>query len=207
MNARPPSPAYPPRYTEARGSDRGCSISVGLFFALFVFGFGYVLWLGLGGTWQWVGLAFAVFLLVSFIYGDISGRRAVRIIPYYDKPLAEADTFLSGQALARNCLHLDRLAEERGLKSISAFGFPDALRGETVVWHEAGSGLPTITGLLEAVAAYPNAVDDAAAVVADLEKIKFAFEAAAPQGIRFAFLVEVGNSTSAHVWEIRKGHV
>ncbi len=207
MNALRWSPAYPPRYTEERGSNWGCTVFVGLFFALFIFGFGFVLWLGLGGLWQWVGLAFAIFLLASFIYGDISGRRAVRIIPYYDKPLAGANTFLSGQAVARNCLHLDRLAEERGLKSISSFGFNDALRGETVVWHEASSGLPTITGLLEAVASCPEAIDDAVAVTGDLEKIKHAFEAASQQGIRFAFLVEVGNSTSAHVWEIRKGHV
>jgi hypothetical protein len=54
----------------------------------------------------------------------------MRIFPYHDQVLPSADTFLSGQAILRNPLYLDRLPETRGIKAISAFRFPDALWGE-----------------------------------------------------------------------------
>ena len=155
----------------------------------------------------WVGLGLALVVLFGVVSGQLADRYAVRIIPYYDKKLPGAQTYLSGQALARNCLHLDRLATEHGLKSISEFGFNDPLVGETVIWHDPAEGLVTITGLREALTARPEAVDDAAAVMVELEKIQAAFEQACVEKVRFAFLLELGHSTSGRVWELRQGDI
>lgn len=216
----PLEPGYPPRYYQQRYSGWGC-IALGVailgsFAALLTAS----LWVGsVHGLWWddrpglWLGvaalltLAWVVSMGVAVVRGWIRSSREVRIIPYYDRPLPQADTFLSGLALARNCLHLDRLARARGVRAISDFGFNDPLRGEQVVWHDAKTGLPTITALLRAVAEEPDAVDDAAAVSGELEKIRHAFERASTSGIRFAFLVEIGSGTSGQVWEVRGGYI
>ena len=155
----------------------------------FAFGFGYALWMGVGGIGPWIGLVIALLIAGGCAWGSIKGFFAVRLFPYYEQPVGDVNTFLSGHALARNCLRLDRLAEARGLRTISAFGFNYALRGETIVWHEAAAGRLTITGLLAAVAATPDAVDDAVAVKAELEKVLHALEEAGRKQIRFAFLL------------------
>jgi hypothetical protein len=176
---------------------------VPLFFTILL---GYVLWQGIRGVAVIVGFSFAMLWFVIALITMIHDRTRVRIIPYYDQCLPEADTFLSGHALARNCLHLDRLAEEKQLKTISAFGFNDGALGETVVWYDAAHGLPTIYGLLDAVKAAPESVDDVAAVVSDLQRIRKALEAASAKEIRFAFLLELGDGTSGWIWHLRKGY-
>ena len=206
MNAKLP-PGYPPRYYEQRAGFGKFFFCVVLFFGMFAAGFGWALWHDQGSLFAWAGFGLVLLILFSMVYGQITDRYAVRIIPYYEKKLPGAGTYLSGQALARNCLHLDRLATERGLKSISEFGFNDLLVGETVIWHDPAAGLVTISGLRAAVTTQPKTVDDATAVMAELEKIQAAFEQACVEKVRFAFLLELGHSTSFQVWEIRKGDI
>ena len=49
--------------------------------------------------------------------------------------------------------------------------------------------------------------DASVAVKAELEKVLHALEEAGRKQIRFAFLLELGNSTSGRVWEIRQGSI
>lgn len=215
----PLEPGYPPRYYQQRHSGWGCIALAVAILGSFAALLAASLWLGsVHGLWWddrrglWLGvaallaLAGVVYMGVAFVREAIRSSREVRIIPYYHRPLPEADTYLSGVALARNCRHLDRLARARGVRAISDFGFNDPRWGEQVVWHDAKTGLPTITALLQAVAEEPDAVDDAPAVSAELEKIRHAFEHASTSGIRFAFLVEIGSGTSGQVWEVRGGY-
>lgn len=177
------------------------------FFGLFVAGFVCTIVWQSAGTWQWIGLGLALLLFGGVLYMGIQSVRAVRIYPYYDQRLPGAETYLHGQALARNCLRLDALAKVHGVKSISEFGFADPLAGETRPWHAAAEGLATIDALLSAVNENPESVDDATRVLRELEIIREAFTLALQTGVRFAFLLELGDGTNAQVWEIRQGHV
>ena len=174
---------------------------------MFEVGFAYVLWVGGGGVLQVLGLGLVSWFLFSIIKNHIKAWRNARIFPYYNKHLPKSGTFLSGQAILRNCLRLDQLADEKGIRSISSYGFPDALIGETVVWHDAADGLKTVDGLLKAVSEKPETVDDAPAVISELEKIHSAFERAQTNGAKFSFLIEDMGGTSRLVWERRKGFV
>ena len=198
---------YPSRFN----SERRCSwiwfcIPVG-FLGTFAASFAYVLCIGAGGVLQVLGLAFVTWAIFKFYSGNIEAWQKARLYPYYDQVHREADTYLSGQAILRNCLYLDKLAESKGIKPISNFGFPDALRGEKVIWHDADDGLKTIHGLIQAVTEKPDSVDDVTAVLSDLGKIRYAFEQAKTKGIKFSFLIEDMGGTSALVWERRGGHV
>jgi hypothetical protein len=170
----------------------------------FAVGFVYVFWIGVGGLLQLLGLGLVSYLLWDISIGYLKDRKTVAIVPVYEKLMPEAGTYLSGHAIARNCLQLDQLAKLQGLKPISAFGFNDPLRGETLVWHDPIDGFQTVAGLIRAVATKRDAVDDPSSVISDLEKIRSALEQARGKGIRFAFLVEIGKTTSARVWRIRQ---
>jgi hypothetical protein len=174
---------------------------------LFEVGFIYALCAGTGGFLQAVGLGLVSWFLFCVIRGHIKAWQRARIFPYYDKRLPSAKTYLCGQAILKNCLCLDRLAEENGVKAISSYGFPDALRGEKVIWHNAIDGLKTIEELLKVVSKKPETVDEATKVTSDLEKIRSAFQDAQRDGIKFSFLIEDMGGTSGLVWERRKGFV
>lgn len=200
-------PAYPPRfYAERIRSRAWATVPLGVL-GFFEVGFAYVLWMGAGNVLQVLGLGIVSWFIFCVIRGHVKAWRNARIFPYYDKLLPKAETYLSGQALLRNCLRLDRLAEEKGIRSISGYGFPDALRGEKVVWHDAADGLQTIEALLKEVSERPQSVDDASTLISDLAKIRDAFERAKNEGIKFSFLIEEMGGTSLQVWEIRKGYV
>lgn len=201
-------PGYPARYYKQRLRSWLWLICVPLLvLGSFAAGFAYVIAMGAGGILQVLGLGAVLWMMTSVVRAHIKAWREARIFPYYDKMLPKAETYLSGQALLRNCLHLDRLAKERGITSISDYGFPDALKGETVVWHDATKGLETVEGLIEAVSAKPADVDDSVAVLSELQKIREAFKRAAQEGIRFSFLIEDMGGTNAMVWEQRKGFI
>ncbi len=71
-----------------------------------------------------------------------------QVVPYFERPVGGIDTFCHGQSLLRNLADLERLAEEIGVSPLSAFGWHDDMRGETVVWHDPAVGLKTVKALL-----------------------------------------------------------
>ena len=185
----------------------GCMVVPFLFFTLCTGGFVWVISQGVAGPGSWAGLTLAVLLTGAVLYGAVVSICEVRLFPYYDQRLPGAETYLGGQAIARNCLRLDQLAKHRDVKAISEFGFADPLAGETRPWHAAAEGLATVEALVAGVKANPKTVDDPGRVLRELELIRDAFVLAQKAGVRFAFLLELGDGTNAQVWEIRQGHI
>jgi hypothetical protein len=134
---------------------------------------------------------FLVFFLCGLAAGVVDSFKA-RIVPYFRQHLGDIDTFSGGAALARNCRRLDQLAGELHLTPLSAFGFNDDLLREQVVWHDPGLGLETVAGLLAKVREQPDAVADARAVAADLEKVAAALRQAREKGVSFCLILRAG---------------
>jgi hypothetical protein len=145
------------------------------------------------------------FTLAASIGGIVDSARHVRLMPYYRRRVGETDTFLAGQALARNFRDLEWLAGEARVPPFSRFGFADDLAGQTVVWYPAVELLVTVRGLAEVVRTEPEAVRDAEAVLHDLARWEAAFVRAADQDIELALLIQFGNSTSGMEWDRRIG--
>ncbi len=153
-------------------------------------------------------LALAIFIL--FVWANALGiydtYRYIRIVPYFDRTVGDINTYTAGSGLARYCLKLDETAAASGQTAISAFGFNDDLRGQTLVWHSAADGLKTVKAVLAAVEAKPDDFDDPCSGVGDdLERLAEALRLANEQGIRFCLLLLHGCTTSGHEWDVRQG--
>lgn len=100
----------------------------------------------------------AIFLVFAWasVWAIYDTYRYVRIVPYFDRTVGDIDTYTAGRELARYCSKLDAMAVASGQQAISAFGFNDDLRGETLVWHSPSDGLQTVAALMAAVAAQPE---------------------------------------------------
>ena len=153
-------------------------------------------------------VAFLFLLLLLLIPGAVDDAFHVAVLPYFPKsnPGVYGRTFLNGQALARQCVPLDTLARERGLEPLSAFGFADDMEGEPVVWHDAGRGLETVSGLLAALRQEPSRVDDAASVIDDLERIETSLQSARRLGVPFCLLLRRGSTASGAEMDARQGY-
>lgn len=200
--------AYPPAYW-----DELKRIRRGSLWALAITGAPAALFAVLAiQPWAKAGLVFlaalssAVFAFVSMtaIFGGIDVRQA-RIVPYFQRDVEGPFMLTHGEALARNCLRLDALAESRGCAPPSSFGFADDLAGETVVWHSATEGLRTMSTLIAEVEAWPEAVDHPASVLDDLRLLEARLEHAASQQVAFAVLLRHGNTISGHEVDVRRG--
>jgi hypothetical protein len=143
----------------------------------------------------WLAYALAVCVLALFGW-EWMFPPAPRIIAVYQKPVV-SKTFLSGYALARNRHHLPELNE---------FGYPDPLRGETLVWHSPERGVAVMNALLDAIELEPTRVDCPVAVLGELVRLRDGLLAASRSQSAFALLVEQSRVTNALVWEIRGGY-
>jgi hypothetical protein len=159
------------------------------------------------GSLHLAAVAAAIFAVGTFtaVAGTWDCWRYVRVIPYFEGKVGGIDTFLGGSGIARSLLFLDELAAEGGVAPLSAFGFHDDLRGETVGWHPPEEGLRTVETLLAAVDTEPGRVSDPEAVRRDLSRIAEALRRAADLRIRFSLLLLHGNATSGLEWERRIG--
>lgn len=135
-------------------------------------------------------------------------RPIVCIHPYYERKLHEAETFLSGYALAKYRTELDRLAESEGQMSLNVLGFSKLplTRGQ-LHWNEPTLGLKVFSGLSAVVKAKPDAFSDATALVSDLEKICLALREAEREEVRFTLVHRFGTHTNALVWEQGGGSI
>ena len=146
----------------------------------------------------------------AITFGVVKGGKLARIIPMYENPLPSTKektrAFFSGLTLARNCGHLDHLADGCATSRLSTFGFNDPLVGETVVWHEPTVGIATVVELMRAVDEHPASVDNLIAVLNELRLLETALRLAKEKKVRFALLLEIGSVTDLKDWEIRKAH-
>jgi len=203
---------YSRRVAELRSGWLGILRVLGIFTAIA----GVSAWIGVmaNGEVAWLGLAavcgaVALYLTVVQIGAlcDLSStRRQARIVPYFEADVPGEDTFFdSGHALARNCAYLDRIAVEAGLTPVSAFGFGDALRDEPFDWRDPQEGARTFTGVLERLRAQPDAVPEAEAVIADLERIESRLQEAVRLKVRFCLHFRMDWAYSLQEFEIRPG--
>jgi hypothetical protein len=200
-------PGYPPRHHDAVRSATAYAVRA---IALTVCVFCVLL---LGTVFASVppvlaALAGAVFLLFGLL-GGIGGlydtRRFVRVIPYFQRKVGGICTFAAGQSLARCLRQLDAVAAELQVTPLSAFGFHDDLRGESLTWHAPDEGLHTVTTLLSELQVLAEQEGIPAGVLRDLRAWKHALERATAQGISFCILLRHGNATSAQEWDVRQG--
>jgi hypothetical protein len=200
-------PGFPPRHDdEVRRASRAAWWAVG--------GTALVAAVLLGGTLYWHvppamaavgGAVFLAFGLLGGLGGLYDTRVHVRLIPYFRAPVGQIDTFTAGRALARYLSQLDKLAVDHGWKPISAFGFNDDLRGESLIWHDAADGLQTVTGLLRIL---ENSASDEPVppeLLEDLRRWAVALQRASAAKIPFCVLLLHGNVTSGHEWSVRQG--
>lgn len=123
------------------------------------------------------------------------------IAPYFDREIGGLSTFGQGEAIAKHCRRLDDLAAGKGAAPLSAFGYADDLKGETVVWHEPGAGLATVSSLLETLS--PDGPDRR--LVEELAAVRDALRAAESKGAKFSFILRSGDGTNAMEHQLRKG--
>lgn len=158
--------------------------------------------------------AILVFLLLLLcLPGTAASTRVASVLPYFHKShpgVSGGCSFLSGKALARNCVFLDALALELGLEPVSTFGFADDLNlvwgGARVVWHEPERGLNTVSGLRTALHRNPSLLADAEAVIAELGLIEANLEDAVRLQAPFCLLLRYGSFASGHEMEVRQGY-
>jgi len=159
------------------------------------------------GSLHLAAIAVAIFLfaLLASLGAVWDCYRHVTLIPYFERTVGEIDTFCSGYALARHLGALDELAARLAVPPLSSFGFADDMCGETLVWHPAEEGLGSVLPLMAALQCAPDRVEEAEAVLSDLEKLAQALRRAHQKEIRFCFLLRHGNTTSGLEWERRQG--
>ncbi|MGH9564098.1 MAG: hypothetical protein ACRD3S_21810, partial [Terracidiphilus sp.] len=78
--------------------------------------------------------------------------RHVRVLPYFERPLGQKDTWLAGENYLRHSRKLDEIATSLGVHPLSKFASGDDLiRGETLHWFSPQDALHTTERLLERV--------------------------------------------------------
>jgi hypothetical protein len=150
-------------------------------------------------------LAILLVFAWSSVWAICDAYRYARIVPYFDRTVGNIDTYTAGRQLARYCGKLDAMAVASGQRAISAFGFNDDLRGETLNWHSPSDGLRTVAALMAAVAAQPEEFDDPISIISDLQRLSNALLRANERGRHFCLLLLHGGTTSGQEWEVRQG--
>lgn len=198
---------YPPKHYEELGSAKRYAFkALAVTGSFMLIALAVVLYYGIHpGV---AAFAIAIFVLFGVIGGlgwVYDSTRYVRVMLYFGRALGDIDTFLAGYTLARYLGQLDALATAHGAEPISAFGFADDLRGETLVWHDANEGLQCVRTLRQAIEGQPIANDVRSEIERDLLAWEHALNKASEQDVKFCVLLMHGNSTSGHEWDVRKG--
>lgn len=147
-----------------------------------------------------------VALVTHFGLGLRRDMQRVAILPYFEAPVPEADTFGHGGAIPRCSQELDDAAVRLVVQPLSAYGFGDDLHHEELVWHAPSEGLATFHALRDE-ATHSQATWANDELIDDLSRIHDALEAAVARGSRFCLLVRVGGGTCGQEHEVRKGHL
>ena len=145
----------------------------------------------------------AVFLFLCWAtYQSICNLFQVRVLPYFERPVGQSDTWLSGENYLRHSKELDEIAVRRGVQPLSKFASgDDMIRGESLFWFSPDDALRTLERLLQTdvTTSLPSAV------VSDLTRIRDSLRLACSKSVKFCFLVREGTSASGPEMERRKG--
>jgi hypothetical protein len=149
------------------------------------------------------GLFTATFLVMfaSSVLGAFEQLK-VRVIPYFEKPLGDVDTWSSGKSLLWHSRDLDQLAEYLSLRPLSTFASGDDLvRGEEVQFYDPNEAIPTVEKLLarSKMSRFPKEL------ISDLTRLKDALKSASEKHVRFCLVLREGSGTSGQEMSFRKG--
>ena len=184
---------YEEEFLSSRAANWGCATLVLVPFSFYVAVAAYPLlygaWLTDFEHWRHLlipfGIAVAFFLL--FLSGQIANFREsweVRVVPYYERPVGDIDTLMSGEAYVRHSRIVDERAVRHGVRPLSEFLSPNELGmgpGDRPTFFDAAGGRGTVDRLPE-----PDiAADLPPEVIADLRRWQTALTRASDQDIRF----------------------
>jgi hypothetical protein len=145
----------------------------------------------------------AIFLFLAFaIWRGIHDLFRVRVLPYFEHPLGQKDTWLADENFLRHSRQLDEIAARLGVRPLSEFASgDDMIWGESLCWFSPDDALRTTERLLQTdvTASLPSAV------VSDLTHIRDSLRLACSKSVKFCFLVREGTSASGPEMERRKG--
>jgi hypothetical protein len=120
-------------------------------------------------------------------------RPKPRIVPYFARELDKyggktSIAFALGRALFLEIGALDQLAAARGVRPLSAFGFPDDYYGQEVHWHPASEGLRSVKALQEGLGTLQLA---RSGLAHDLEGLASVLSNAAESGVDFCLVLRL----------------
>jgi hypothetical protein len=148
-------------------------------------------------------IATAICLWLSWVtYMSIPDLFRVRVLPYFERRLGSADTWLAGESLLWHSRVLDTAATRFGVRPLSEFSSGDDLvRGEELRWFSAEEGLRTAERLTQPDAAAALSAE----VLSDLVRLREALRTACAEGVQFCLLLREGSTASGHEMDQRRG--
>lgn len=142
--------------------------------------------------WQWLGFGTCLVFFATAMWFGIKSETCVSIVPCFQKPLVWPEALYNGKATAKNCLRLDEIATQQGVRTLSSYGFAVTARPNPVEWSWPGEGLRSIQEILSALKEGRSDVELADQVISDLEALYLALELAETQEIRFCLSLRLG---------------
>jgi hypothetical protein len=148
-------------------------------------------------------IALAIFLFLLWTAsGSVPEFFRVRVLPYFERRLGNADGWLAGKSLLLHSRQLDEIARRLGIRPLSDFASgDDMVLFEKLRWFPAKEALNTTERLLQADVCNEFSPE----LVSDLRCLKSALSSADSNGIKFCLLLREGSSTSGLEMDRRKG--
>lgn len=145
----------------------------------------------------------AVFIFLCWTtYRSVCNLFQVRVLPYFERPVGQHDTWRSGENYLRHSKKLDEIAARLGVQPLSKFASgDDMIWGESLNWFSPEDALQTLERLLQTDVS--NALPSA--VVSDLTHIRDSLRLASSKSLKFCLLIREGTSASGMEMERRKG--
>jgi hypothetical protein len=155
------------------------------------------------GSAGFTSAATAVFLYFAWAgIASVPDLFRGRVLPYFERRLGGAQTWLAGESLLWNSRRLDAAAAALGVRPLSEFASgDDMVSGERLCWFSPEEALLTAERLIQPDAA----VSLPAGALSDLTFLRDALRLASSQGVRFCLLLREGNSASAYEMDLRQG--
>jgi len=125
----------------------------------------------------------------------------VRLLPYFERPLGGAETWLAGKSLLSHSRRLDAAAAQFGVQPLSEFASgDDMIRDEKLCWFSAEDGLRTVERLTQ-----PDVTSFPTEVISDLVRLRDALRLACAKEVQFCLLLREGSFASGQEMDQRRG--
>ena len=178
-----------------------CIFAVGLFFSLLAL-IPTIVWFRADGL-PWGKLIFLAVFTLFFGWAVVMWLTwprwlKPRIVAYFARELepyggGTSAAFWRGRAVYLELAALEKLAQDLGVKPLSAFGFEDDFFEQKVQWHPAAEGLQTVAALRQSLDAQMLANR---ALIQDLDALAQVLHSATERGVDFCLVLRLTKSDS-----------